>query len=382
MATLLLVAHGLTTGTFTSPHLERIEERIALNGLVATPEQFTQAVADVAVFADIFEARSGASLTYFELTAAIGFAWFADQAADAAVVEVGLGGRLDATNACTAEVAVLTGVGLEHQQYLGDTIQEIATEKLAIVQDEATLVTGPLPAELDQLVNRVAAEHGARLRRFGADFGIEDAAPALGGWQVDVSGIEATYPDLYLPIHGRHQLVNLAVAVASVEALTGRALDQSAVANACSAMASPGRMEPVSTAPLVLLDGAHNPAGFAVLGEALREEFANTRWVLLTGAMADKDLSEMYPHLADLVEVVVATGVDSPNAIPAADLAARLHGLIAAPIEAIADPAAAFRHAVETAGETGSVLVAGSLYLVGAIRALTHDDAPAHRNER
>jgi dihydrofolate synthase/folylpolyglutamate synthase len=382
MATMLAVAHGLTTGTFTSPHLERIEERIGLNGYVATPDQFVRAVADVAAFADIYESRSGEELTYFELTAAMAFAWFADQAADAAVIEVGLGGRLDATNACRAQVAVLTEVGLEHQEYLGDTIEKIAAEKLAIVKQGSVLVTGPLQPSLIPIAERVAREKDARLLRYGSDFRIESSERAVGGWQLDITGVEGTYEDVHLPIHGRHQTLNLAVSVAAVEALLGGELDSEAVRDAASVMSSPGRLEPISSRPLVMLDGAHNPDGFGALAASLREEFPRMRWVLLTGAMADKDLVDMYPRLEGLVTSVVVTHADSPNALRSDVLGQRMTELLRASVESVDDPGAALARARELAGPDGNVLVTGSLYLVGAVRSLVTGDGSVQRNER
>ena len=382
MTTMLLVAHGLTTGTFVSPHLERIEERISLNGFVASAEQFTQAVADVAAFADIYEERFEAPLSYFELTAAMAFAFFADQAADAAVVEVGLGGRLDATNVCEGQVAVLTEVGLEHTEYLGDTIELITAEKLGIVENGATLVTGDLVVDAWPVVESVVAERGATELRFGRDFHIEAASRSIHGWRLAVSGVHGTYEDIHLPIHGRHQTVNFATAVAAAEALMDRGLDPDAVVDAASVMSAPGRMEPLATEPLVLADGAHNPDGFEALGAALREEFPSTTWTLLTGAMRDKDVETMYASLSGLIDHTVTTNVDSPNAIGAEELRTRLLPVIGSKIEAITDVATALAHARDIAGSDGSVLVAGSLYLVGVVRALLAGAAGPHPNER
>lgn len=382
MATLLLAALGLSAGTFVSPHLERVEERIGLNGTAATPEQFAEAVADVAAFAGVYEQRTDRRLTYFELTTAMAFAWFAGQAVDAAVIEVGLGGRLDATNAARGDVAVLTGVGIEHAEYLGDTVEAIAAEKLAIVDPGAVLVTGPLPSALDPLVARVARERAGATFRYGEDFEVVRAVRAVGGWQLDLSGVHAGYEDLYLPLHGRHQTVNLAVAVAAVEALIGRRLAPEAVAQAAAAVTVPGRMEPVSSSPLVLLDGAHNPSGFEALGAALAEEFPTTSWTLVLGVMEDKDLGLMLPAISPRVAHVVACRVDSPRAIPAERLAELAAGLVDVPVEAHPDPATAVERAIEVAGEEGSVLVAGSLYLVGAVRSALLGGGPPQRGER
>jgi dihydrofolate synthase/folylpolyglutamate synthase len=381
MVTMLLVAHGLTTGTFTSPHLIKVEERFSINGAAIDEEQLLQAAVDVSVFADIYEDRY-AELSYFELTAAMAFALFAEEAVDAAVVEVGLGGRLDATNVCAGAVSVLTSVGLEHQQYLGDTLAAIAGEKLAIVEPESVLITADLPDEVWPVVDEVVRTRSVTEYRFGRDFHIEDAARSLDGWRLDVSGVQASYPDIHLPIRGRHQTVNFAVAVAASEALAGRPLDPQAVIDATIVMSIPGRMEPAGVDPFVLLDGAHNPDGFAALADALREEFPTTTWVLVTAAMDDKDLEGMYPNLAGIVERVVVTSMDSPNAVPAGDLAKRLRPLIGAPVHVAADPAAALSEAVDLAGPQGSVLVAGSLYLVGAVRAVIAEESEIHRNER
>lgn len=381
MATMLLVAHGLTTGTFTSPHLERIEERVGLNGLEATSEQFVRAVADVAAFADIYEERN-AELSYFELTAAMAFAFFAEEAVDAAVIEVGLGGRLDATNVCAGTVSVLTEVGLDHQNYLGDTIEAIVGEKLGIVEPESVLVTGPLVDSAWPVVERTVKERQATEWRYGRDFHIEETNRARDGWRLDVVGVHDTYQDIHLPIHGRHQTANLAVAVASAEALMGRALGPSAVVDAASVMSSPGRMEPVPGEPFVLLDGAHNPDGFAALAEALHEEFRTTTWVLVTATMKDKDVESMYPNLAGIVEHVVATSIESPQAMPPDELAGRMRPLIGADTEVARTPGRALDRARELAGTEGNVLVAGSLYLVGAIRSLVLGHGTVHRNER
>lgn len=380
IATMILAGHGLTTGTFTSPHLERVEERIGLNGTSATPEQFAQAAYDVSVFADIFEQRTGTGLTYFELTTAMAFAFFADQAVNAAVVEVGLGGRLDATNAAHGDVSVLTSIGLEHTEYLGDTVELIAREKLAIVEEGSVIVVGALPPDAERVAHEVSAAKSARLFRYGHDFRIDAAARAVGGWSVDIEGIHGRYEDLFLPLHGRHQTVNLAVAVAAVEALLERELDAGGLADAVSVVTSPGRMEPVEAG--WLLDGAHNPDGFAALGAALAEEFASVRWVVVLGAMEDKDLAAMLPALAGRVDAVVATRPDSPRALAADRLAAAAGELLGVRTEAVDDVAAALARAREIAGPDNPVLVTGSLYLVGPARSLLLGHPAAQRNER
>ncbi len=382
MATLVCVAHGLSTGTFISPHLERVEERISVNGQVPDEETFAQAVQDLKAFADIFESRIGETLTYFELTAALAVSWFAEQAVDAAVVEVGLGGRLDATNAVHGQVAVLTSVGLEHTEYLGDTLEQIAEEKLAIAEEGAVLVTGPLPQPIARLARRTAARLGINAHVYGADFAVEGASPALGGWNVDIQGLHGLYEDIYLPVHGRFQTVNLAVAIAATEALVGRELDHEAVIDGVAAVTAPGRMEPLDTKPLVMVDSAHNAPGFEVLAQALAEEFANTQWVLVVGVMEDKDVVSMIGSIRDRVARVVTTAVDAPRAIPAQQLAEIVAPLVDVEVGAIDDPTKAVEVAQALAGETGSVLVAGSIYLGGTVRAHLAGRGAVHRRER
>ncbi len=372
MATALLVAHGLRVGTFISPHLERIEERFSLDGEPASREEFAQAVADIAPFVDLYEERNGPSVTYFELTAALAFSFFAANAVDVAVVEVGLGGRLDATNVVDGRVAVVTGISLEHTAWLGDSIEEIAVEKLAIAKESSVLVTGPLPEEAQPLAVARAAELGITHRRFGAEFHPEFVTMGVGGWAGSVSGVYETYDDLFVPLHGRHQFDNLAIAVAAVEELTGRPLDPEAVREGAAASMSPGRLEVMGHHPLILLDGAHNAQACERLSESLHTEFPSISWVLVIGVMGDKNLEAMLASFGGLVSAVVATAVDYERAVPAAGVAATARTVLDVPVATADTVPAALAEARRLAGDHGAVLVTGSLYVVGEARtALT-----------
>lgn len=382
IVTSIVVAHGLNTGTFTSPHLERIEERVSANGRPASREEFAQAVADVAAFADIYQERYQQSLSYFELTAAIAFAWFADLAVDTAVIEVGLGGRLDATNVARGEVAVITSIGADHTEILGTTFEAIASEKLGIVKPGSILVTGPLPPPALQRARAVAVELGVTHVAYGDNYRLAEASLAVGGWYCRIEGAWAEYDDLFLPLHGRHQTTNLAVSVAAVEALLGRELDHDALRHAVTQITSPGRMELIPGSPNILLDGAHNPEGFEVLGSALTEEFGGRKWVALLAVMEDKDLTGMLPELEGRIVSVVATVTDSPRALPAQALAETAGEMLGVPFEAVGDIPAALAAARTAAGEEFGVLVTGSLYLVGAVRSLVLSDGEVQRNER
>jgi dihydrofolate synthase/folylpolyglutamate synthase len=370
LATLLLVAHGLTTGTYISPHLQRVEERLAINSRVATEEEFALAVSDVAAFAELREQKGNEPNTYFELTTAAAFAFFADQAVNAAVLEVGLGGRLDATNVVDAEVCVLTSIGIEHTEYLGEDVAAIAGEKLAIAGPNSILISGPLPDAALNVAEARARDVGIHHRHYGKDFSVLGAERGVGGWLTTILGAEDTYEDILLPLHGRYQLVNLANAVAATEALLGRKLDAEAVRDAAAAATMPGRMEPLGSAPLVMVDGAHNADGVVVLAEALEEEFPTTRWQLVLGVMGDKNVEAMVERLAPLVDGIVVTAPESERAVPPHQLAQRVGRLVDVPVLVTEDVGHALDMAKAAAGNDGAVLVAGSLYLAGEVREL------------
>ncbi len=366
----MLAAHGLTVGTFTSPHLERVEERLSINNVQATPDEFAGAVADVAPFADLLEERLGERATYFELTAATSLAWFASQAVDVAVVEVGLGGRLDATNAADGRVAVVTGISLEHMSYLGDNVGDIAREKLAIAKPGSVLIAGPLPDEADQAALEHAAAHSIDLRRYGYDYRLAESQPAVGGWMCEVDGVHGTYPDLYLPLHGRHQTRNLAVAIAAVEELFGRELATDGAVEGAAAASVPGRMEVLDRSPLVVVDGAHNEEGFGVLTEAMTEEFPPRGWTVVMGVLGDKDLDAMLAHLKGHVVRFYATAADSDRARPPEEVARAARRVFGAEVEVteLAGVPSAAAAALAALPPDGALLVAGSLYVVGEAR--------------
>ena len=365
MVMTLIGAHGLSAGLFTSPHLDAVEHRYHVNGFPMTPAEFADAVAEIAPIVDLYEERTGDLVTYFELTAALAFAWFADRAVDVGVVETGLGGRLDATNAAISEVAVVTTIGVEHTSYLGDTIPQIAGEKLAILDEGAVLVTGDLVPEALAVAEARVREQEARWLRLGEEYRVVDPRHVEGGWTLDLEGAFGAYEDLLLRIRGRHQVTNFATAVAAVEALFDRGLDEAGVREAAATVTSPGRMEIVMGDPMVLTDGAHNPQGMEALAAALEEEFPDTRWVAVMGAMADKDVPAMLGHVQGLVGEVHAAAADSPRALDAvamADLARERLG-----VDATAHPSVAA--AVAAAMGTGNpVLITGSIYVVAEAR--------------
>jgi dihydrofolate synthase/folylpolyglutamate synthase len=375
----LLRELGLRTGRYTSPHLESVTERIALDGQPLTDERFAEVYDEVAPYAELVDARHPDSVTFFELLTAMAFAAFADSPVDAAVVEVGLGGTWDATNLIHAPVAVVTTVGLDHVGILGDTVEAIATEKAGLIHAGATVVSAPQSADADAVLTARAAEVGASIVREGADFGIESRTVAVGGQLLTIRGLAGRYEDVFVPLHGEHQASNAACAVAAVEAFVGNGreeLDPDAVRAAFAAVSSPGRLEVVRRSPTVLLDGAHNAAGAAALAAALGDAFAFDTVVAVVAVLADKDAAGLLAELEPVVHSLVVTTNGSPRAMSADALAAiavEVFGEdrveVAARLDDAIDAAVAAAEADAQIGGAG-VVVTGSIVTVGEARHL------------
>lgn len=382
MVDALLRAFGLRVGRTTSPHLVSIRERICLEGEPLSAEAFARAYDDVAPYAELVDSRHEDRVTYHELLTAMAFAAFADAPVDVAVVEVGMGGSWDATNVIDAPVAVITPIGLDHTQWLGDTVGKIAVEKAGIVKADATLVAARQPAEAARVLLERAVAVGASVAREGVDFGVAARQVAVGGQLVTFQGLSGSYEDVFLPLHGAHQAGNAACALAAVEAFLGGAqagrgrLDDELVRAGFAAADSPGRLEVVRRSPTILLDGAHNPAGAAALVAAVQDAFTFTRLVGVVAVLADKDARTLLEILEPLLAEVVVTQSSSARALPVDELAAVAVDVFGADRVEVAprlDDAidAAVALAEEEAGYAGSgVLVTGSIVTVGEARSL------------
>ncbi|MGA5308409.1 bifunctional folylpolyglutamate synthase/dihydrofolate synthase [Micromonospora taraxaci] len=322
----LLRAFGLHTGRYTSPHLETVRERISLDGEPVSEERFASIYREIKPLAELVDARSDEPLTYFDMTTALAFATFADAPVDIAVVEVGLGGAEDATNVIQAGVCVITPIGLDHTEWLGDTLQDIALAKAGIIHPGATVIAAAQEEEAARPLLDRCAEVGATIAREGGEFGVMRRAVAVGGQVLSIQGLGGVYDDVFVPLHGAHQAQNAAVALAAVEAFLGagarRQLDIEAVREGFASASSPGRLERVRSAPTVLLDGAHNPHGMAATVNALQEEFAFSKLVAVVGVLADKDAEALLELLEPVADLVVVTRNSSPRAMPVAELAA------------------------------------------------------------
>ena len=365
----ILGSHGLATGGFTSPHLERIEERFSIHGVVLDPLDFTDAVRDISWFVTGYEEVSGSLVTYFEVTAALAFSVFATAAVDVAIVEVGLGGRLDATNVLDGAVSVITGIDIDHTEFLGTTVAEIASEKADIVPQRGILVTGALPDEAADVVGDLVSERSVNWIRYEQDFEVLAANIGVGGWQATIRGVFSEYDDLFLPLHGRHQVDNLATAIASAEMFIGGPLDPDLLQLAVAATSAPGRLEVVSHRPVVILDGSHNAQGVQGLADTLSNEFPAMEWKLVVGIKGERSVAEVVEPLVGLVGQVFAVEVADPTSHVAdevADEAGRALGVAAVAYGSVPE---ALDAAKDAAGPDGGVVVAGSLYLVGEARS-------------
>ena len=324
MVDALLRAYGLRTGRYTSPHLDTVRERIALDGEPISEDRFVAVYKEVAPVAELVD-KDGEPLTYFDMTTTMAFAAFADAPVDVAIVEVGLGGADDSTNVLHAGIAVITPIGLDHMEWLGDTIADIAWAKAGIVHTGATLVCAAQPDEAAEPILERCAQVGATIAREGAEFGVVHRELAVGGQVVTIQGLGGVYDEVYLPLHGAHQAQNAAVALAAVEVFLGAGnagqLDVATVRAGFADVTSPGRLERVGTAPTILLDAAHNPHGMGATVAALEEEFALRRLIAVFAVLADKDATSMLELLEPVVDAIVITRNSSTRAMPPEQLA-------------------------------------------------------------
>ncbi|MGD9998396.1 MAG: folylpolyglutamate synthase/dihydrofolate synthase family protein [Ilumatobacteraceae bacterium] len=363
MITRLLMAQGLTVGTYTSPHLERLNERIARDGEPIGDDEFAEQIAAIAQL----EVMAAVRPSYFEAVTAAAFRWFADVAVDVAVVEVGLLGRWDATNVCEAQVAVVTNVAMDHNEYAGPTRADIAREKSGIIKPGSAVVIGETDPELVQIF--VDAGGATRFVR-GEEFDVVENQLALGGRVVDLRTPTTVYPGVFVPLHGRHQADNAAAALTAVEAFFAAPLGDDVVREGFADVVMPGRFEVMGHQPLVIVDGAHNPAGADTSSGVFFEDFdpAGKR-ILVVGCLQSRDPTEMLAALrATEFDVVLTCTAPSPRGLPAGELTKAALDLGCDEVIECGTVDQACARAVGLAGADDAVLVTGSLYVVGEAR--------------
>ncbi|MGB9281292.1 MAG: folylpolyglutamate synthase/dihydrofolate synthase family protein [Pseudonocardiaceae bacterium] len=380
----LLSRMGLRVGRYTSPHLQRVTERISLDGTPISPERYVEAYHDIEPYLALVDAGSPIPVSKFEVLTAMAFAAFADAPVDAAVVEVGLGGSWDATNVADATVAAITPVAVDHVNYLGSDIAGIAREKAGIIKPESVAVLAQQLPEAARVIAGRSLEVDATVAREGMEFGVLQRDIAVGGQQLKLQGLGGVYDQVFLPLHGAHQSHNAALALAAAEAFFGAgansSLDIDAVRDAFATVTAPGRLERVSTAPSVFLDGAHNPHGAHALAAALHDDFSFRRLVAVVGVMRDKDARGILAELEPVVDEVVVTASSSLRAMDVADLAEAAREVFGESRVRVTRrlPAAikmATALAVETAAEPDrisgvGIVITGSVAMVGEARTV------------
>jgi dihydrofolate synthase/folylpolyglutamate synthase len=371
MVTSLLAARGLRVGTYTSPNLSRVNERIARNGEPIDDESLTDVLDSLARIEGLMDEPP----TRFELLTAAAFTWFADEAMDVAVVEVGLGGTWDCTNIVHAAVAVITNISYDHTEVLGPTLEDIARDKAGIFTSGCTVVVGETDPALVALFRQAATKAGAdAFWARGIDFACTSNRLAVGGRLIDLRTPGSAYGELLIPLHGSHQGDNAACALAAVEAFFGEPLHEDVVEEGFAAVSVPGRLEVIGRHPLVLVDGAHNAAGMTMLARSLSDEFATDGTVTaVVGMLSGRDPTAMLEALVSAgVRAVVACAPDSPRALPAGQVAEAAFALGMS--VAVADsPTEAVHLALGRSAPEDLVVVCGSLYIVADAReALLH----------
>jgi dihydrofolate synthase/folylpolyglutamate synthase len=404
----LLTALHRRTGRTTSPHLQSAVERISIDGQPITPARYVDTYRELEPFVELVDKQSedgllpggpGPRMSKFEVVTAMAFAAFADAPVDVAVVEVGMGGRWDATNVVDAPVAVITPIGIDHTEYLGDTIAEIAGEKAGIIvkrEDDpeglgtgtdTVVIIGQQVPEAMEVVLAEAIRADAAVAREGSEFAILRRQVAIGGQLLELQGLGGVYPEVFLPLHGEHQAHNALVALAAVEAFFGAGadhqLDADAVREGFAAATSPGRLERMRSAPTVFIDAAHNPAGAAALTKALADEFDFRHLVGVVSVMGDKDVDGILAAIEPAFGQVVVTHNGSPRAMDVEGLAMRAEEHFG-PDRVLTAPTLpdAIETAIALAEESGNddtfpdgfsgsgIVITGSVFTAGAARTL------------
>lgn len=372
MVSSLLTAAGLVPGSYSSPHLQDVRERIRVSGRIIGTADLARHIAYLQPFLDTVDGRHPDQVTFFEVLTALALLHFADVPVNVAVLEVGMGGTWDATNVVDAGVAVLLRVALDHRE-LGATPVEVAGEKVGIIKPAAFVVSAAQDPAVMAVIQAQVSEVEATLKVAGPDFELLGRTPAVGGQQVDLQGVRGTYNEVFLPLFGRHQAHNAAIALAAFEAFHRFEveLDPDLVREGFGGVRVPGRLEavPREGAALVVLDGAHNPAGMASLAEGLPTEFGFERRVAVLGVLDDKDVERMVQTLAPTVDHVIAVAPGNPRAADPSRIRAACEAL-GLSVEEADD----IEHAMDLADgvtrPSDGIIVTGSLYLVGEARTL------------
>jgi dihydrofolate synthase/folylpolyglutamate synthase len=372
----LLFEMGLRTGRFTSPHLESYLERICINGQPIDAKELIFSFNDISAYLDLMDTKFDNPISFFEAITALAFAAFAEHPIDVGVIEVGMGGEWDATNVVDADVSVIMPIGLDHTEYLGETITEIAATKAGIIKEQGFVVLAQQEPEAAVELLRRAAEVGADVAREGLEYSIDSRAVAVGGQLISVTGLRGHYDEIFLPLHGKHQASNAAAALIAVEAFFGEQdLDIEAVRAGFANVTSPGRCEIIHRDPTIILDAAHNPHGAKAIAETIQSEFTFDDVTGIVALMADKDALGILQALEPVMNQVIVTTNSSPRSMSVVDLE-KLASQVFGADRVFAQPnlADAIEKAIKDSirplsDESLAILITGSVVTVGEARS-------------
>ena len=317
----LLFEMGLRTGRFTSPHLESFLERISINGESIDPKEIIFSYNDIAAYLDLMDTKFEHPISFFEAMTALAFVAFAEHPIDVGVIEVGMGGEWDATNVVSADVSVMMPINLDHTEYLGETLTEIAQTKAGIIKESGFVVLAQQEPEAAKELLKRAASVGADVVREGIEYSVLSRSLAVGGQLLTIQGAKDTYEDIFLPLHGKHQASNAAAALVAVEAFFGdQELDIEAVREGFAHVTSPGRCEVIHRDPTIILDAAHNPHGAGAIAETIQTEFTFDEVIGIVAPMGDKDVAGILLELEQVMDSIIVTANSSSRSMKISEL--------------------------------------------------------------
>jgi len=370
---------GMRTGRFTSPHLESFLERISINGEPISPEGMIATYNDIALYLDLIDSRMPNKLSFFESMCALAFVAFAEFPVDVGIFECGMGGEWDSTNVINADVSVITPIGFDHMEYLGDTLEKIALTKSGIIKEGSFAVLARQEPEVAQVLMHKSAQVDATPIREGIEYSVKNRALAVGGQLISIAGVYGEYNDLFLPLHGAHQAANAATAIAAVEVFAGESkLDEEVVREALVNATSPGRCEIIMRNPTVIIDAAHNPHGAQSLKKTISEEFDFESIIGVVAPMGDKDVDGILEELESVIGRLIVSKNSSHRAAELSELKSIADGIFGNDrVTAIESLQEALVKAIEQAkldngvsDSNTAVLVAGSVVTAGEARGI------------
>ena len=374
----LLANLGYRVGRYTSPHLESFTERISIKGGSISEVEMIKTYGDIHLYLDLIDSRQPHPISYFEALTAMAFVAFAEHPVDIAVIEAGMGGQWDATNVISSAVSVMTPIGFDHMEYLGNTLEEIAQTKAGIFKPESNVVLAAQSAQVAKVLLAQVAKVSAQPLRQGVEFALKNRALAVGGQLISIQGVQGDYDEIFLPLYGDHQGNNAAVALAAVEVFAGVKLDTELVQDAFSKVSSPGRCEIVYKDPTVIIDAAHNPHGAGAIATTINTEFDFELVVGVISVLADKDVAGILKNLSAVLDYLVITENDSSRVMKP-NLLAKLatEFFKEEQIEIIGDMNSAITYAIEKVAlfnqvneGVGAVVITGSVATAGMARSI------------